>query len=298
MYIRYLGLVLMLLMVPIRTGADARIAVDRVDDAVVTIESRDGSSTRVGSGFIVNPEGYALTNAHVINGAGKLVVSLKNGKKVSASVIAGDQKRDLAIIRLSVANLPVAVLGDSRKVKSGDSVVAIGSPHGLDHTVTSGIISKLKREINGGIYLQTDAALNEGNSGGPLISTDGQVIGINTMIERNAEGLGFAIPINDAFRLLKSMGVAVVTPLENKGVAATRAGAHRASESPAIAEKAPLRPVIILIVALIIAVAVAALVVRRRRRLRRPVARREAELPITLHAPANHADDDIDIELK
>lgn len=163
-----------------------------------------------GSGFIIDSAGNILTNSHVVNGADRVVVTLKDGRSFEATVEGADPVTDLAVVRVedSGANLPVAVLGDSDQVEVGDWAIAIGNPLGLDNTVTLGIISTLKRSsASVGIpgkrleFIQTDAAINPGNSGGPLTNQRGEVIGINTAIRADAMGIGFAIPINKAKEL-------------------------------------------------------------------------------------------------
>ena len=159
-----------------------------------------------GSGFIF-ADGLVMTNSHVVNGSDKVVVGLTNGKKLKAEVIGQDFFTDIAILKIEGKGpWPIAILGDSTKIKVGDWAIAVGNPFGLENTVTLGIISNLKRNVSQlGIYdkklelIQTDAAINPGNSGGPLLNSDGEVIGINTLIRSGpGAGLSFAIPINKA----------------------------------------------------------------------------------------------------
>jgi len=168
----------------------------------------------LGTGVIINKKGYILTNQHVIAKADKIIVSLSTHKEVRGKVIGADPKTDLALIKIDTnQDLPVAPLGDSDKLQIGDWVVAIGNPFGLDHTVTAGIVSaKGRKNINPGRregyyadFIQTDASINPGNSGGPLINIRGEVIGINTAINRAGQGIGFAIPINMAKTLLPQL---------------------------------------------------------------------------------------------
>lgn len=163
-----------------------------------------------GSGFIVDGDGYILTNAHVVSDADKVTVTLKDGRSFTGQVTGTDQITDLAVVKIDSDGklLPTAPLGDSDQVKVGDWAIAVGNPVGLDNTVTLGIISTLHRTAaEVGIsdkridFLQTDAAINPGNSGGPLLNADGEVIGINTAIRADAMGIGFAIPINRAKEL-------------------------------------------------------------------------------------------------
>ncbi|MGP0128986.1 MAG: HhoA/HhoB/HtrA family serine endopeptidase [cyanobacterium endosymbiont of Rhopalodia musculus] len=160
-----------------------------------------------GSGFIIDENGIILTNAHVVNKADKVTVTLKDGRTFNGQVRGTDEVTDLAVVKISAqeAKLPVAPLGDSANLKVGDWAIAVGNPVGLDNTVTLGIISTIGRSAaKAGIpdkrldFIQTDAAINPGNSGGPLLNSQGEVIGINTAIRADAMGIGFAIPINKA----------------------------------------------------------------------------------------------------
>ena len=157
----------------------------------------------LGSGFIIDKDGYILTNNHVVEGAEEIKVKLADGREFKAKVVGRDSKTDLALIKISslFRSLPVLPLGDSDTIRVGDWVIAIGNPFGLGHTVTQGIISATGRVIGSGQYddyLQTDAPINPGNSGGPLIDMKGEVIGINSAIIASGQGIGFAIPSNMA----------------------------------------------------------------------------------------------------
>lgn len=161
----------------------------------------------LGSGVIIDASGEILTNAHVVNQADKVTVTLKDGRTFEGKVQGADEVTDLAVIKIEASgnDLPVAPLGDSSAVQVGDWAIAVGNPVGLDNTVTLGIISTLKRtSADVGIpnkrveFIQTDAAINPGNSGGPLLNASGEVIGINTAIRADAMGIGFAIPIDKA----------------------------------------------------------------------------------------------------
>lgn len=167
-----------------------------------------------GSGIIIDPNGYIVTNNHVIEGAKEITVKLSSGKSLKAKVIGTDPRSDLAVIKVDASNLPTAKLGDSSKVKVGDLAIAIGNPLGEEFagTVTAGIISATNRTIQyeGSIYkvIQTDAAINPGNSGGALCNENGEVIGINSLkigASENAEGMGFAISINEAKTIINSL---------------------------------------------------------------------------------------------
>jgi len=162
-----------------------------------------------GSGVIVDAKGYILTNYHVVTGADKLTVRLFDGKELKGTVQGTDPKTDLAVVRVEGAELPVATLGDSDKLRVGEWAVAVGSPFGLEETVTVGVISaKGRTGLGTGTYedfLQTDASINPGNSGGPLVNIDGEVIGINAMIIQPGQGIGFAIPINLAKTIMTEL---------------------------------------------------------------------------------------------
>ena len=156
----------------------------------------------LGSGFIISKDGYIVTNDHVVRDAESIQVKLSNDKVYDAKVVGGDQKTDIAVIKIVAADLPAAVLGDSEKLEAGQWAIAIGNPFGLDRTMTVGVISATGRS-NVGIetyenFIQTDASINPGNSGGPLLNVYGEVIGINTAIVAAGQGIGFAIPINMA----------------------------------------------------------------------------------------------------
>jgi S1-C subfamily serine protease len=158
-----------------------------------------------GSGFIISADGKVLTNAHVVDGNDQVEVTFQDGRTLTGKVIGADPVTDVAAIQLDGTNFPTVVLGGATKLVPGQWAIAIGNPLGLDHTVTAGIISALGRSSSEvGIpdkrvrFIQTDAAINPGNSGGPLLNDRGEVIGINTAIRANAQGLGFAIPIETA----------------------------------------------------------------------------------------------------
>jgi S1-C subfamily serine protease len=191
-------------------GLSSEVAaiVDKVGPAVLhirTLRSRGGGLAG-GSGVLVTPDGYALTNSHVIHGSSGVEATLSDGRTILADVVGDDPASDLALLRLSSPdNLPSAPLGDSNALRVGDYAIAVGSPYGLSFTVTSGIVSALGRtlrsEIGGRIIegvIQTDAPLNPGNSGGPLLDAEGRVVGINTAVFFPAQGLCFAIPSNTA----------------------------------------------------------------------------------------------------
>ena len=185
-------------------------AVQAAMPAVVTIKSSQGAGSGVGSGFIYDSDGWIVTNKHVVDGATELTVVLNDSRELPAEVYGIDTLTDLAIVKVDATGLPTVAIGNSEDLEPGQLAIAIGNPLGtFENTVTTGVISGLGRQIQAGDatqttserlnnLIQTDAAINPGNSGGPLLDSAGQVIGINTAVSQEAQGIGFAIPIDVA----------------------------------------------------------------------------------------------------
>jgi putative serine protease PepD len=208
---------------PLVPGSVAAVA-DEVLPTVVSFTVTDSRGEATGSGFVLREDGYLITNNHVISGGadgGRILVTFNDGETAKGSIVGRSKSYDLGVVEVDRKNLPVAPLGNSSAVRVGDPVIAIGSPLGLNGTVTTGIVSSLNRPVTAGgqgdqsfiSALQTDAAINPGNSGGPLIDSSGKVIGINSAIatvatgqsEAGSIGLGFAIPINQAKRIAEEI---------------------------------------------------------------------------------------------
>jgi serine protease Do len=173
---------------------------------------RGGVERGTGSGFVIGADGVILTNAHVVEGADTVSVTLRDGRSFTGRVLGADQVTDVAVVKIEANDVPVVTIGNSDQLLSGEWAIAIGNPLGLDNSVTAGIISATGRSSSEvGVpdkrigFIQTDAAINPGNSGGPLLNASGEVIGMNTAIIQGAQGLGFAIPIKAAQQVAKEL---------------------------------------------------------------------------------------------
>src|SRR5262245_39457160 len=193
-------------------------AVERVAPAVVSIDvGKKGNERRTpaqagsGSGFVFATDGLILTNSHVVDGADAIDVTLPDGRECQADLIGQDRDTDVAIVRITASDLTAVTFGDSQGLRPGQPVIAIGNPYGFQHTVTSGVVSALGRSLRARTgrliehVIQTDAALNPGNSGGPLVTSHGEVVGVNTAIIAGGQGLSFAVPISTVLTVLPAL---------------------------------------------------------------------------------------------
>ncbi|MBP7412311.1 MAG: DegQ family serine endoprotease [Giesbergeria sp.] len=172
-------------------------------------QEEDAQPSGVGSGFIVSADGYVMTNAHVVDGADQVLVTLTDKREFKARIVGTDKRTDVAVVKIEATGLPAVKIGDSSRLKVGEWVMAIGSPFGLESTVTAGIVSARQRETGDYLpFIQTDVAINPGNSGGPLINMRGEVVGINSQIYSRSGGfmgISFAIPIDEAMRVSEQL---------------------------------------------------------------------------------------------
>ena len=206
-------------------------------DSVAYISSATAQGQATGSGFVVDESGLIVTNEHVIDGAQQVTVKIgTQGKELPAEIVGADASHDLALLKVDADGLKALPLGDSSKVEVGDNTYAIGNPYGLDHTLTTGVVSALNRTLQApdgselGGAIQTDAALNPGNSGGPLLDEDGQVIGVNAQIATGGTegggnvGIGFAIPTSTVKQFVSQAKDGRVRPASSRAAAAAGAG--------------------------------------------------------------------------
>ena len=224
-------------------------------------EGGDERPTGIGSGFIISTDGYILTNAHVVDDADALVVTLADKREFRGKVVGKDSRTDVAVIKVDAKDLPVVSIGNAEVLKVGQWVMAIGSPFGLDNSVTVGIVSAKQRDTGEYLpFIQTDVAINPGNSGGPLINMSGEVVGINSQIYSRSGGymgISFSIPIDEAIRIadqLRATGAVTrgrigvqIAPLskevgESMGLAAEQGALVRSVEAGAPADKAGIQP--------------------------------------------------------
>ena len=215
---------------PAAGGADWKVVAQVVRPAVVTVEA-DG---RTGSAFFVHPDGYLLTCAHVVRGALAVTLKLADGSLKGAKVVASDSTSDLAVLKADVKGAPVARLGSSASLAPGEEVAAIGSPLGLERAITSGIVSGFV-ERRGVRLVQTDAPINPGNSGGPLVNEKAEVVGVCSAVIKGAQGLGFAVAVEEAAPLFRKAGFFPSTSFEGRRF--FLAGAERGSKTPSRTQK-------------------------------------------------------------
>lgn len=226
-------------------------AAHQIKGAVVTVVAGD----RVGTGFIVNPDGYVVTNQHVVRDTPKVSVKLSSGEALAAQVTTTSQAHDLALLKADRNHLPTVQFGSSAKLEQGEDVAAIGAPLGLENSLTKGVVSSPNRKIDGRTFVQIDAALNPGNSGGPVIDANGLVIGVATEVAKKAQGVGLAVPSDEVMAFLDKAGVSyqaalgAAPPSETAaaaGQAETKGGAaptpSPAPESPAATATPPPPP--------------------------------------------------------
>jgi serine protease Do len=189
------------------TGVQPPAANDQ--NAPQDIEPQGDDSAAIGSGFIISQDGYVMTNAHVVDGAKEIYIKMTDGREFQAKLVGVDSRSDIAVLKVDASNLPTVAIGNSSKAKVGEWVIAIGSPFDLENSVTAGIISAKGRETGDFLpFIQTDVAVNPGNSGGPLINLRGEVVGINSQIFSQSGGfmgISFAIPIDDAMHVAEEL---------------------------------------------------------------------------------------------
>ncbi|MCE5215535.1 trypsin-like peptidase domain-containing protein [bacterium] len=283
------------------SAQDISAAVERVDPAVVTLKAED----REGAGFVVNEAGNLVTNAHVVGGAREVDVRFTDGKVQKAQVVASDDKKDLAVLKLAENAKAYAELGATANLKPGAEVAALGAPLGLENSVTKGVISSKPRRIDGNDYLQIDAALNPGNSGGPVIDGRGAVVGVSTIVARRAENVGFAVPSDVLAAFLDQHKIAyhVISGDTLQAPAPAPAPAAPTQGTPSsptpFGEEAPTNLLLVITVAAGVAIlcsVVTSLLVLRLT-LHRATQRLAANTPLSINPPVQEDLSDVDITL-
>lgn len=293
---RYCWLVVIILVgvsLPTASAQDMSGAIEQVKESVLTIKSGE----RVGAGFIVSPDGHGLTSAHLVGDSSQVTAVLANDEELDAKVTKTDEALDLALLKLDLKNLPAVHFAASSKLKQAARVAALGAPLGLKGSVTEGIVSALEREVKGKRYLQIDAALNEGNSGGPVIDEHGRVVGVATAVVKEAQNVGFAVPSDQAIAFLQDAGVLLSLPLGQQAPGVTKRPATGPAKLPVPPIVKQVEPAWLLLVAVPFAVAlVVSLLVSLL--VTRGVRRRSAEPEVSL-APTSEDEDlsDVDITL-
>lgn len=281
-----LGLLLSLSFPGLVYGADWKVAARIVGPAVVTVEA-DG---RKGSAFFVHPDGYLLTCAHVVKGTLTIAVKLADDSLKSAKVVALDTKADLALLKADFKGAPVARLGTTRSLSPGEEVATIGSPLGIEQAITAGIVSKLisRREVR---LIQTDAPINPGNSGGPLVNKNAEVLGVCSAVIRGAQGLGFAVAIEESVhlfqkaRVLPSLSFEAGRLFKAPGEAAKEAGQPEgeSGRAPAGGAAAAVLVGLLFALALLAAALIFVSTIMRRQRRVPPSREEEEDVEIILH---------------
>jgi S1-C subfamily serine protease len=277
---------------PIIATEDISKIIEEINPAVVNIYVSDkGLKTSAGTGFFINPNGYIITNKHIIEKAKTIKIKIyKQKEEFNAKIIDLDKNYDIALLKIDIYNIPIVKIGNSDSIKTGEEVIAIGNPFGLQNTVSKGIISSDKREDKGLTFIQTNIDLNPGNSGGPLINLKGEVIGINTSIIKDSKGIGFAVPINAIANLIEKNKIGVNIVLSNKKLS------FKKIEKPKVTEKLKKLNILYIIIPilLILIVALSTIFVVF-------LKKKKQDVTISLKPSAKIIDEDIDkldIELK
>ncbi len=276
--------------------------VDYGQAGTVQIEAK--ASKKQGSGFFVSSDGAVLTCEHVVAQDEKVTVKTAGKQVFEGTVVARDTERDLAVVKVPVRNVPCQVLGDSSALHAGESVLAVGSPLGLDGTVTSGVVSSPSRKVGKQTLIQTDVPVNPGLSGGPLLDGKGQVVGVIAGMVKQAQDVGFAVPINSAAEVLGKAKVAVSVVPSNKKLAFQKAAVTAAPAKPEREKMVTLWP-LLAAVAVVVGLVVALVFVLRRRS--QGGGAEEVQIAFRPGSGAGHAVsapaeaenlEDVDIELK